>query len=538
MAPQGRRRPAKPDRYNACEDFEEAVQAIRSEPSSDDDSVVLAPTPSTRPQPRIQRAGAYNSLRRPVQSPEHTDNGQSRSFITPGQAPAGGAGLRQVPDLGALTTQIQKSIEVRYEQIVKDNQLEIGELKEQLRKLTLENTQMQNRMRQAGVRKKKNTQELEVSPIEAEESMSNRPAGSSNPSTGDVKRDEAIRHCARKFTVTTNLFPQHNWFMVPLSENAAVDITRYDNAGSKLAANVHELYEEVPPSLHDSLLKTTGFRKVFLAARNALVRQMTFGLRDGAGAAAFPVNDDGPVDWLKWSQPQRVIPGFSQEEMAFIFPVLFPGGIHNITLIFRNIGIARILHSLLFGSGSVKPKYLFADKWPVHGKCFAKLQGVKELTPAMIALGSVLAVFWNSGDESFADVGASSKINYCGAFEFYKEFIIRTYHNGSLSAEWMDDLLQWYHDNVFPSQTTKARTACTAEEQNQAMQMSQLMTELERELRAGAHVPHPPAPNSTIPAEPAPSSPLSDEPAIHNEPTEEHPQVLATTPRFFSCLLG
>jgi hypothetical protein len=49
-----------------------------------------------------------------------------------------------------------------------------------------------------------------------------------------------------------------------------------------------------------------------------------------------------------------------------------------------------MLRGFLFGAGTVKPETVHAKTWTIHGKCFAKVHGVKELTPAMIALASVL----------------------------------------------------------------------------------------------------------------------------------------------------
>jgi hypothetical protein len=115
---------------------------------------------------------------------------------------------------------------------------------------------MENQMRQAGVRKKKkNTQDQETSPAKPQKSLS-------DPSTGNAERDNAIRDTARKFTVMTNLFPVTEWFMAPLPANFTLDATRYDTDESKLNANILELYEEVPQSLHEALLKTTSFRQV------------------------------------------------------------------------------------------------------------------------------------------------------------------------------------------------------------------------------------------------------------------------------------
>ncbi|KAJ2911662.1 hypothetical protein MD484_g8754, partial [Candolleomyces efflorescens] len=504
-----------------CKDFEEAIQAINLESSSDDDDfehVLLPPAPSAQPQPRIQQAGSYASLQRTTPSQQPTCNSQTLASNPLGQAPIAGLPVHQVPDLGALTTQIQKNVEARYQQIVRDSQLEIGHLKEQLRELSLRNEQMENQMRQAGVRrKKKNTQDQEIGPVDPEKSSSDRPG---DPSTGNAERDDTIRDTARKFTVMTNLFPVTEWFMAPLPANFIVDATRYDTDESKLNANIFELYEEVPQSLHDALLKTTSFRQVFIAARNAHVRTMTFSLRDGIGASAFD------------SEPP--IPGISDEEMNYIFPVLFPGGVRNVTLMFRNVAIARMLRGFLFGAGTVKPETVHAKTWTIHGKCFAKVHGVKELTPAMIALASVLAVFWKSNDQKFAPVGEISKIEYQAAFEFYKEFIIRTYNSGDL-AEWMDDLFEWYHNITFPSQTAaQTHRAKVSNEQARATQMSHLIAELQRELRAARQTSHPPAPNPNIPAptfgQQATPNPPNNVPSSRDEPVVENALVLAAIP--------
>jgi hypothetical protein len=116
--------------------------------------------------------------------------------------------------------------------------------------MSLENTQMQHQMREAGVQKKKNAKGSDSSPTE------------SAPTTGSEERDTAIQDCARRFTVLNHLFPDPKWFMVPRPENPPSDAARYDTAELKLAANIAELYEEVPASLHESLLKTNSFRKV------------------------------------------------------------------------------------------------------------------------------------------------------------------------------------------------------------------------------------------------------------------------------------
>jgi hypothetical protein len=71
---------------------------------------------------------------------------------------------------------------------------------------------------------------------------------------------------------------------------------------------------------------------------------MTFGLQDGIGAGVFDseVNGNGTIDWINWSEPQPPISGISDEEMNYIFPVLFSGGVHSVTLMFCNVAIARI----------------------------------------------------------------------------------------------------------------------------------------------------------------------------------------------------
>jgi hypothetical protein len=144
------------------------------------------------------------------------------------------------------------------------------------------------------------------------------------------------------------------------------------------------------------------------------MRTVTSLLRDPLGDIAFKPSSptdseesDNILDWLKWSQPQPRIPGISDAEMVFIVPVLFPGGVRNVTLLFRNIAIARvsctfrychfrtltvlqILRALMFGKKTVGPDCLYESKWMVHGKCFAKVHGVESVTPAMIALGSIL----------------------------------------------------------------------------------------------------------------------------------------------------
>jgi hypothetical protein len=120
-------------------------------------------------------------------------------------------------------------------------------------------------------------------------------------------------------------------------------------------------------------------------------------------------------------------------------------------------------------------------------------------------------------------------------FEFYKEFIIRTYQSGDLEAEWMDNLFEWYHNIVFPSQT--AAQTCHAKasnEQARATQMLHFIAELQCELRAACQTPHPPAPNPNITAptfdQQAAPNPPNNIPPIHNEPTVENMSVLAAIP--------
>jgi hypothetical protein len=99
----------------------------------------------------------------------------------------------------------------------------------------------------------------------------------------------------------------------------------------------------------------------------------------------------------------------------------------------------------------------------------------------------------------------------------------------------MDDLFEWYHNIVFPSRTAaRTRRAKASNKQARATQMSHLIAELQRELRAARQTPHPPTPNPNIPAptfdQQAAPNPPNNVPPVHNEPTVENTSVLAAIP--------
>lgn len=132
-------------------------------------------------------------------------------------------------------------------------QLENTELREKVRRLTVETHQLQNRLTQAGIRFKPaqpgNSADSE-SPTETLRTQPGKAGKSRVVTTGDKDKDDELAKHIRRIVLMCHGFPKSAWMGGARGNTPSLHPARYDSEENEQQAFVTMMYEEMPEHLH------------------------------------------------------------------------------------------------------------------------------------------------------------------------------------------------------------------------------------------------------------------------------------------------
>ncbi|RXW23613.1 hypothetical protein EST38_g2240 [Candolleomyces aberdarensis] len=372
-----------------------------------------------RPQPVIE-PGSGEEFDSPSSGSE-TDELSSLSSASD-SSNAGVATRRSHKHAGTNTT---KAMQLALDEALKEN-----------RKLKLERAELK---RKAKEEKEKQSR-----------TAGSKPKGLSSQLMTD---DERIALLGRRFFIMNEAFVPVETFIFD-SEITQIDVTdpaRYENNDNAVAVLQREIYESTPEGLQDMLKGTTRFRDIvrpLLYFSLCFVADIHVVSRKGERAfkaRSYAKNTDRSS--MKECSAMFKKPG--SRKFSKYAPVIFPEGKEDMNKIFWVLHLALMLKSALFGRTSIE--------FDAHGKTSKSkgappvgiLWGIKEVTPGIVALIAVVAVFLHSPDTEFSIQGNKTEIDYQHLFRFYKKIILRGFQDTPAKRKQYSEMFCWYNTIVF-----------------------------------------------------------------------------------------
>ncbi|TEB20420.1 hypothetical protein FA13DRAFT_1800923 [Coprinellus micaceus] len=432
------------------EDFSDDLHNIQDFPSDEEDE----------PTGRLQHP------RRPshtTSSQMHTSNMRSSNTGVCSRPPVSGTGTF---NLGDLNEQIERLVQERCDTQLREVQLENTDLREQVRRLTVESHQLQNRLTRAGIRFNASQPGNAAGLEEATSTTQTQPTKSKSPTTGNKDVDDELAKHFRRIMLMCYGFPKTAWMGGTRADTPSLHPARYDSEENELQAFVTMIYEEMPehlhPDLHREVVKTfcRATAKSFMRTNIDKLRgyaHIIFQLphlqesyAHSADRTNIPHEFRSLVTWPD-GYIRSPIPGVPEDKTGFILPVLFPSGVQDVKQMFYNPCLPLILRGAIWGPKSITAGSFCIEK--VQTATFGKLweNTVKSVTPGSIALVASWAIFMHNTDATFAEVGTVSGFHYDDAINFYLQFLNCMILAGGGRKKWVDELVVWYNSIVFKS---------------------------------------------------------------------------------------
>ncbi|CDO73890.1 hypothetical protein BN946_scf185016.g47 [Trametes cinnabarina] len=228
---------------------------------------------------------------------------------------------------------------------------------------------------------------------------------------------------------------------------------------------IAEIYHYVPEEYHTLLERYAPFKEAFARGYGSM-RTIAINNMKSVASTVFNVNaawmvrkttainraeEPAILRYLKWDP--TILGGPACDTMP---PVLFPNCIRDPRRFMQNPQLVRLLSSILWGETSALTENVLdlpdiqasGAPQPRRGAgppTNAALWGLKKVTPGLIALGAIGAIFLLSADEEFAPVGAISKINYWERFQDFKKTLAVNQTEGSTA-----ETFKFYQERLFP----------------------------------------------------------------------------------------
>ncbi|KAJ3509194.1 hypothetical protein NLJ89_g5346 [Agrocybe chaxingu] len=326
---------------------------------------------------------------------------------------------------------------------LRDAQLKTAALEDELRKLKIERDQYRQSVKR--LKKEKKATPKQEHDADADIAPSNEPKAASSLVPPFACYLDRIRLYAAKFMLMNEVFVPRAAFLVPRPDGARSDDEgQWKTVESAQQGMVAELFEEIPEDLHHLMTNQTYFRDQFILRHNEQRRTMIQNLR----AIASEVFGRPSDLFSNGSGSQR---GVDEVCLSLLFiggkrpfskyaPILFPDpDKRDMAEIFKNPLLALLLRALLFGPTSIRKGK------KISNKPLARLWDVKTVTPAAIAFISVAAIFLQSPEETFTEVGKITGIGFGKLFAQFKSAIVIGLVRKQ--AKFIR-LLQWYNAHV------------------------------------------------------------------------------------------
>ncbi|KAF6754609.1 hypothetical protein DFP72DRAFT_750902, partial [Ephemerocybe angulata] len=317
-------------------------------------------------------------------------------------------------------------------------QLALGEAIDVVRSLKVENTRLENRIKQLESRGKKKGKK-----------MDKRKA--SGKDEAEMTEEEKITRLGKQYLIFHELFPNPASFGKAKPEEQSDDPQRYTTAKGSLRGQTAELYEFLPEEFHSHLQSSTLFQQTMTKSASEWKRAHWNQLRLKTAQHIFDFLNPPPGIFATSRGDERGnLPAFKEfrrfpndPDDGIFRPLCFPNQEKNFKVIFRCDWLAKLIRSMFFG-----PMSIIGDdaKAPNSNGI---IWGVDSVNAGVMALGLVSGLFMTGPDKTFAVVGPQSKINFQKAYNGYKSFIIEASRDGKSSQKRMLETIRWLNDRVF-----------------------------------------------------------------------------------------
>ncbi|KAG2009521.1 hypothetical protein CC2G_012445 [Coprinopsis cinerea AmutBmut pab1-1] len=441
----------------------------------------------------------------PIQPPRHPTNAALRSSNSRRHEP---------PSFfnSALPSNEASSRLHETESLLKATQLELGQANDELKALRTKTQQLQAELDAI----KKNYRKKKRGSV-ASGHVEPDSTDCDDTDNGD-NEDEIIASLGRQFRVTTALFLDRRWFQKKKPKINSDDPRRFQQEKYRFWCEVAELYENIPAHLHTHVAESISFEKIFISKSDSHLRHLIKKLRDGAAATAF--NNHEYAEYYKAGRDRSSLAAFQKliqwpkgaALSEYLLPIHFPGQIFNLEVAFRCECLAYLIKALIHGPSSIERPALMKKDWYPPAKSSSRHWKLEFVTPGLLGLGWILAVFLHSADEVLKPVGPTTKFPYKAAYETYKDYVMKGLADDTLKPA-MEDLLAWYNQLVFPhlhrDEETVASTTKTRADELGAMLAGLRISNTRATSTASASVPSTAStPTVTPPTLPDPLSSL------------------------------
>ncbi|PPQ74822.1 hypothetical protein CVT26_005456 [Gymnopilus dilepis] len=302
----------------------------------------------------------------------------------------------------------------------------------------------------------------------ADAKIDKRPSGDAESDVnaeGSVPTAEEISKRGRNHLVFSHMFQlDPSIFTSPRPSFNSTSLARYTSPENQVAGLTAELYERMPPALHEHMAAVppagkpcSMFVKLFRDAQSSSRSTILLNLRNEASlifdlpAAYFSKSSSGPSrDTIPELQFLLGIDTSATGAAAYprFPPVLYLNG--NTLLIegrFLNEYLFMIARTILFGKTAAKNK---ARAIARSSSSYLYVDQAVATTFGLIAAVAIFARYILSKDERFENdgIGPQTQINYAAEYEYYKRWLIEMSQNPA-SAAWIKHLVSRWDEEVF-----------------------------------------------------------------------------------------
>ncbi|KAF6751073.1 hypothetical protein DFP72DRAFT_766212, partial [Ephemerocybe angulata] len=317
-------------------------------------------------------------------------------------------------------------------------QLSLGEAIEAIRSLKVENTRLENRIKQLESRGKKKGKKTDKKKV-------------SEKDEAEMTEEEKITRLGKQYLIFHELFPNPSAFGKAMPEEQSDDPLRFTTAKSSLRGQTAELYDFLPEEFHAHLQSSSLFQQKITNSASEFKRAHWHQLRSKTAQHIFDFLEPPSGIFATSRGDERAnLPAFKEfrkfpgdPDDAIFRPLCFPNQEKNFKVIFRCDWLAKLLRSMFFGAMSI-----IGDNTKAPNSN-GVLWNTDSVNAGVMALGLVSGLFMTGPDKSFAVIGPQSKINFQKAYNGYKSFIIEASRDGKSSQKRMLETIRWLNDRVF-----------------------------------------------------------------------------------------